>query len=67
MVDFAVVCITFIIVITATTVAGQWAEGLSILTVLRFVRLVCISFAHFCMNTEVKKLDTAVRDHPYIK
>merc|ERR1739844_156477 len=39
-VDFAVVCITFIIVITATTGAGQWAEDLSILTVLRFVRLV---------------------------
>ena len=41
-VDFAVVCITFIIVITATTGAGQWAENLSILTVIRFVRLVRI-------------------------
>ena len=41
-VDFAVVCITFIIVITATTGAGQWAENFSILTVIRFVRLVRI-------------------------
>ena len=40
--DFAVVCITFIIVITATTGAGQWAENFSILTVIRFVRLVSI-------------------------
>ena len=39
-VDFAVVCITCITVITATTGGGQWAENLSIFTVLRFVRLV---------------------------
>ena len=46
--DFAVVCITFIIVITATTGAGQWAENFSILTVIRFVRLVSI------FKTEIK-------------
>ena len=47
--DFAVVCITFIIVITATTGAGQWAENFSILTVIRFVRLVSSIF-----KTEIK-------------
>jgi len=56
-VDFAVVCITFIIVITATTGAGQWAENFSILTVIRFVRLVRM----FRMCTERKQLETAAR------
>jgi len=54
-VDFAVVCITFIIVITA--IFSSWAEGLSILSILRFVRLV-----RMCrMCTERKQLETAAR------
>ena len=57
MIDFAVVLITFIIVLSAAFGSGEWAEKLSILTVLRFVRLV--RFIRIC--TERKQLETAAR------
>ena len=56
MVDFAVVLITFIIVISAAC-GATWAEDLGILTAFRFVRLVRM----LRMCTERKQLETAAR------
>ena len=55
-IDFAVVLITFVIVIVAVT-GNAWAEKLSILTFLRFVRL----FRLIRVCTERKQLETAAR------
>ena len=56
-VDFAVVLITFIIVISAASGSGEWAEKLSIFTIFRFVRL----FRLIRICTERKQLETAAR------
>ena len=57
-VDFAIVCITFVIVIFASTGSSDsWIENLSILTVLRFVRVVRL--IRLC--TERKQIETAAR------
>lgn len=56
-VDFAVVIITFIISIVAATGSGEWAEKLSVLTALRFVRIARL--IRIC--TERKQLETAAR------
>ena len=55
-IDFAVVLITFVIVIVAAS-GNAWAEKLSILTFLRFVRL----FRLIRVCTERKQLETAAR------
>jgi PTEN phosphatase family protein len=56
-VDFAVVLITFIIVVVAATGSGEWAEKLSIFTIFRFVRVARL----IRLWTEKKQIETAAR------
>ena len=56
-VDFAVVLITFIIVIVAAIPNNGWAEKLTIFTALRFIRILRL----LRLYTEKKQLETAAR------
>lgn len=56
-VDFAVVLITFIVVCTSISGSGSWAGKLTVITVLRFVRI----FRLVRLYTEKMQIETAAR------